>query len=155
MYAIIIGLHTTLLKFASGGPQSHFVDAAVDKCKKGWWMNLLYINNFAQDVYGPGEADCVNVTWYMAIDMQYFILTPIILSLIWRSPKIGFPVLGLLFAAGTACQITFTILDDEFFHGGFAYYVKPWNRSQPYIIGLLLGIYLHKVWLTQWSYYRI
>jgi len=144
VYAIIIGLHSTLLKFMAGGPQSHQVQALVDKCRIAGWMNFLYINNFAQDVYGPGIGDCINVSWYMAIDMQFFIITPIILSLIWKSPKIGYTLVGVLFTTGTACQIAFTIVDDEFFHGGFSFYIKPWNRSQPYLIGLLLGIFLHK-----------
>ena len=139
------------------------VDALVDKCQKGGWLNFIYLNNFAQDIYKPGfnlkvvspphniryilagTADCINVSWYMAIDMQYFILTPILLSLIWKKPKIGYSVWLALFCAGTACQVTFTILDDEYFHGGFSYYIKPWNRSQPYLIGILLGIFLHKV----------
>ena len=145
MYAVIVGLHATLLKFASGGPQAHFVDACVDKCKRGWWLNLLYINNYAQDIYGPGEADCVNVSWYMAIDMQFFIITPLVLSLIWRFPRVGYSLVAIIIAAGTACQITFTILDDEYFHGGFSYYIKPYNRCHPYFIGLLLGLFLHKV----------
>ena len=38
----------------AGGPQSHQVQALVDKCRIAGWMNFLYINNFAQDVYGPG-----------------------------------------------------------------------------------------------------
>ena len=59
--------------------------------------------------------------------------------------RLGFSLTGLLLTAGTASQIAFTVLDDEFFHGGFSYYVKPWNRSQPYLVGLLLGILLHKV----------
>ena len=148
MYAVIVGLHATLLKFASGGPQAHFVDACVDKCKRGWWLNLLYINNYAQDIYGPGEADCVNGSWYMAIDMQFFIITPLVLSLIWRFPRVGYSLVAIIIAAGTACQITFTILDDEYFHGGFSYYIKPYNRCHPYFIGLLLGLFLHKVALT-------
>ena len=145
VYAVIVGLHATLLKFASGGPQSQFVDACVDKCKKGWWLNLLYINNYAQDIYGPGEADCVNVSWYMAIDMQFFIITPLVLSLVWRFPRVGYSLIAIIIAAGTACQITFTIIDDEYFHGGFSYYIKPYNRCHPYFIGLLLGLFLHKV----------
>merc|ERR1712013_852809 len=46
---------------------------------------------------------------------------------------------------GAACQIYFTIENDEYFHGGFGYYVKPWNRSHPYLIGILLGYVLHKM----------
>ena len=145
VYAIIIALHATLLKFAAAGPQSHLVSALVSKCQKGWWLNLLYINNFATDIYGAGEADCINVSWYMAIDMQFFLVTPLLLSLVWARPRLGYLLAGLLLAGGTASQLTFTVLDDEYFHGGFSYYVKPWNRSQPYIIGLLLGVLLHKV----------
>jgi len=145
VYSIIIGLHATLLKFFATGPQSHLVDKLVDKCQTGWWMNLLYINNFAPEVYGAGKGDCINVTWYMAIDMQLFVLTPIILTILWRAPKIGCAVVGLLLAGGSACQIYFTMINDEFFHGGFGYYVKPWNRSQPYLIGLLLGLLLHRM----------
>ena len=48
-------------------------------------------------------------------------------------------------------QIGFTIVDDEFFHGGFSYYIKPYNRCQPYFIGLLLGIYLHKVQMIRYT----
>ena len=145
VYSIIIALHATLLRFAASGPQAHLVTALADKCQTGWWLNILYINNFAADIYGAGEADCINVSWYMAIDMQYFLLTPGLLSLVWWRPRLGFSLTGLLLTAGTASQIAFTVLDDEFFHGGFSYYVKPWNRSQPYLVGLLLGILLHKV----------
>ena len=145
VYAIIIGLHATLLKFFATGPQSHLVTGLVNKCEKGWWTNLLYINNFAADIYGASKADCINVSWYMAIDMQFFILTPIVVTLLWKMPKAGYALVGLLIAGGTACQIYFTIADDEFFHGGFRYYMKPWNRSHPYLIGLLLGYLLHKM----------
>ena len=145
VYAIIIGLHCTLLKFFATGPQSHLVTRLVDKCNKGWWTNMAYINNFAADIYGAGKADCINVSWYMAIDMQFFVLTPIVLTLLWKVPKAGYALIGLLIAGGTACQIYFTIVDEEFFHGGFRYYMKPWNRSHPYLIGLLLGLLLHRM----------
>ena len=45
---------------------------------------------------------------------------------------------------GTASQLYFTVTDDEYFHGGFDYYIKPWNRSQPYLIGIMVGHILHK-----------
>merc|ERR1712062_334458 len=34
----------------------------------------------------------------MAIDMQYFVLTPIILTVLWKAPKIGQGLIGLLIA---------------------------------------------------------
>ena len=95
----------------------------------------------------------------MAVDMQFFVFTPILLSIYWRKPAAGiqttlhfgqsmflsgYITTLVLLAGGTASQIYFTIRDDEYFHGSFDYYVKPWNRSQPYLIGIVLGHTLHK-----------
>ena len=87
VYAIIIGLHATLLKYFATGPQSHMVSSMVTKCTNGqsmapptilatvlmlflptgWWLNLLYINNFDHYIYEKSPAgsthDCVNVSW--------------------------------------------------------------------------------------------
>merc|ERR1712179_398953 len=57
----------------------------------------------------------------------------------------GYITSAILLAAGSASQIYFTVRDEEFFHGGFSYYVKPWNRSQPYVLGILLGYTLHRM----------
>ena len=56
----------------------------------------------------------------------------------------GYVVTFLLMCGGTASQLYFTVTDDEYFHGGFDYYIKPWNRSQPYLIGIMVGHILHK-----------
>jgi len=145
VYAIIIGLHATLLKYFATGPQSYQVMSQVTKCQNGWWLNLVYLNNFGKDITGKTGYDCVNVSWYMAIDMQYFVLSPILLTIYWRKPIAGHLTTLLLLAGGTACQIYFTIVDEEYFHGGYGYYVKPWNRAQPYLIGIVLGYILHKM----------
>ena len=55
----------------------------------GWWLNLVYLNNFGKDITGKTGYDCVNVSWYMAIDMQYFVLSPILLTIYWRKPIAG------------------------------------------------------------------
>lgn len=81
----------------------------------------------------------------MAVDMQYFVLTPILLTIFWMKPSAGYLTSLVLLGAGTASQIIFTVKDDEFFHGSFGFYVKPWNRSQPYVIGLLTGYLLHRM----------
>ena len=44
------------------------------KCDKYWWYNILYINNFKQDA-----GLCVGHVWYLANDMQFFLLSPIFL----------------------------------------------------------------------------
>ena len=64
----------------------------------GWWLNLVYLNNFGKDITGKTGYDCVNVSWYMAIDMQYFVLSPILLTIYWRKPIAG-DSFGLIFSS--------------------------------------------------------
>lgn len=47
-------------------------------CEETWWSNLLYINNFYPADY---KKQCVPWAWYLADDMQFFIVGMIILSL--------------------------------------------------------------------------
>ncbi|KAL6077437.1 Nose resistant to fluoxetine protein 6 [Balamuthia mandrillaris] len=56
------------------GPKFH---SAMDAyCDEYWWTNLLYIQNFY-----PTELnkECMNWTWYLANDMQFYVFTPLIL----------------------------------------------------------------------------
>ena len=52
-----------------------FAQNGADKCKKYWWTNLLFIQN----IYPWRLLDeCVGWTWYLAIDMQLFLVTPFV-----------------------------------------------------------------------------
>ena len=39
-------------------------------------------------------------SWYLAIDMQYFIISPVIIWVMWKFPKIGHFLTGFLTLAG-------------------------------------------------------
>jgi peptidoglycan/LPS O-acetylase OafA/YrhL len=145
IYAVVIGLQATLLGHLAVGPLSFLVDKQVEKCQNGWYLNLLYINNFAE--YLGDNNKCMAWTWYMANDMQFFIITPLIVYTLWRSRLAGL-ILGLvLLAASTATPFVLTWQDeDQFFHGDIeTFYTKPWNRFQPYLFGLALGYLLHQL----------
>ncbi|GMR46355.1 hypothetical protein PMAYCL1PPCAC_16550, partial [Pristionchus mayeri] len=58
----------------------------VQNCVKSWWRNALYINNF-------GANHCYGVTWYLAVDMQFYCVAPIALLAIQYSVKRGYLVL--------------------------------------------------------------
>lgn len=49
---------------------------SIDNCANYWWRNILYINNF----YDLNEI-CMIWSWYMANDMQFYIVTIIFLIL--------------------------------------------------------------------------
>ena len=86
----------------------------------------------------------------MANDMQFFIIAPPIIWLVWQYKKLGLLVIGSLTAL--SCVIPTVVT----YKNGYAPvpgiegpetnklpYVEPWMRFTPYIVGILLGYYLH------------
>lgn len=85
-----------LYKFCVKGPLSIEEDAYLETCKKNWWMNLLYINNINNisvvfslnktHSYNPIYLllQCMGWTWYLAADMQFYVLAPIFIYSLYR-----------------------------------------------------------------------
>ena len=90
----------------------------------------------------------------MANDMQFFIIAPPIIWLVWRYKKIGLVVIGSLIAMACAIPTTLTYKNGyapiPSFQGPesgdlnfFNFYYRPWMRFTPYIVGILFGYFLH------------
>ena len=74
VYLVILPFRSTLLKYFSYAAQGHFINNyLVELCQQYWWANILYINNF------HGHGDCLGQTWYMTVDMQFFVFSPLII----------------------------------------------------------------------------
>jgi len=164
LYAIVIGLHATLLKFFATGIQSSQVLQLSEYCQSSWWTNLLYVNNLHWiNEEGMG---CVGQGWYMGNDMQFFLTSPFIIYALWRSRNrpwtrnLGIGLLGLLTIIFTAIPTILTAVNDFPFspmlmngadpvnaQGKYMmeFYVVPWCRFQPYLVGLGLGYILYKM----------
>jgi len=121
--------------------------------QQDWWKNILYINNFMWD-----KTVCMNHSWYLALDMQFFIISPCIIWVMWKFPKVGGFVAGLLTLAATVIPFTLSWINDyppsplfDTRSEGLAsdymenFYLVPWTRFQPYIIGLILGYFLYNL----------
>ena len=98
VYAVIIFFHATLLKFFATGPVSIWISYAHDICQESWWYNLLYINNV--DLKPDLSNMCMGATWYLAVDMQMFLIAPLVIWPLWKFPKIGLGIAGALTTAG-------------------------------------------------------
>ena len=95
-------------------------------------------------------------SWYLSNDMQFFVISPLIVYPLWKLDKVGgkkgkitMAVMSLAWIViATAVPLYLTIQNDEELHGrsgASGFYTKPWNRFQPYLIGLFLGHVLHKM----------
>ncbi|XP_027880659.1 O-acyltransferase like protein [Xiphophorus couchianus] len=115
-------------------------------CKAYWWANLLLVSNLL-----PVHEICIPWTWYLSLDFQCYATTPLLVY-IYRLKRSVFAVVvvGILVSTTVAsAAITArlhlpvfqpsTITSDNYV---LHYYVKPYTRYGPFLIGILTGIYL-------------
>ena len=152
---IIIGFCVTLLKYMGSGPTWVESTTMFDKwCQNNWWINSLYLHNFINR-----ENMCLSHSWYSAVDMQLYFISPLILIPLFWFPFWGILLIVLLLTGSMIITATLTIVNHyppvpyltnitsrEALDGYYGWiYIKPWCRIGPYLIGISIAylIYLH------------
>ncbi|XP_035429809.2 nose resistant to fluoxetine protein 6 [Spodoptera frugiperda] len=144
-YGFVIGLNEIALRYTHD--RSVFEPAIFDHitCDKFWWRNLLYINNLY-----PQREMCMVWSWYMANDTQFYVVGIILLLISVKHPKFAMVSLGLLMVSSWATTIYISVWHQykariqEPFEMFDPLYDKPWSRIGPYLVGMIVGWYLHK-----------
>ncbi|XP_055308474.1 nose resistant to fluoxetine protein 6-like [Sitodiplosis mosellana] len=124
---IVIALFSRfLLQFCANGPEyNHYLDFKRQDCEIAMWDSLLYIDNIRL-------KQCVPGAWYLAADMQLYLLTPFLVLLLQRYPK---RFMGFSFAIVSIDLIL--SLNKEFFGlGGYDKYFTTRSRITPWLIGV-------------------
>ncbi|KAK7497004.1 hypothetical protein BaRGS_00011740 [Batillaria attramentaria] len=154
VYMMIIYFNTALTPYLATGPNAPDEDqkAAMRKpCEENWWTNMLYINNL---VHGGCEGE----GWYLANDMQFYLLSPLIFVPFFYSAWLGGLSAGAFLLATSITpgvltsikhfQPSTTAAVDEPIEPGAdymnEYYIKPYCRMGPYIVGLIAGYLLYR-----------
>ncbi|KAK3580062.1 hypothetical protein CHS0354_001014 [Potamilus streckersoni] len=73
-YMLMLVTNAILLKYWFDGPLWNQDGYDTENCENSWWTNLLYINNLVHT-----DKMCMTWSWYLANDMQFFVLSPLIL----------------------------------------------------------------------------
>ncbi|KAG8200757.1 hypothetical protein JTE90_022358 [Oedothorax gibbosus] len=143
---------STLLPLMGDGPMWHEnIDPIVNGCRNDWWANFLFINN----LYRSSDQGCLLYSWYLASDMQVYLLCIPIVILIMKKPKLGLTVncvVMVLSVIGVAIQnyirdlppaLLFTRADIQQRNALMkeAYY-PPLHHLGPHNLGILVGYYL-------------
>ncbi|BFZ06005.1 hypothetical protein BsWGS_09044 [Bradybaena similaris] len=136
--------------FGSGAMWSSVQPADKVSCEKNWWTNLLYLNNLVN-----ARQMCMAHSWYMANDMQFYILAPLMIVPFYFNVFAG---LGSCLIFLLASWITTGVLstNNEWPNSlinGVAlppgkldyqthYYFAPYCRIGPFVIGIMAGYLL-------------
>ncbi|XP_013172590.1 PREDICTED: nose resistant to fluoxetine protein 6-like, partial [Papilio xuthus] len=144
-YAFVIGLNEIALRYTHD--RTVFEPAIFDHitCDRFWWRNLLYINNLF-----PQREMCMVWSWYMANDTQFYVVGIILLLISVKHIKFAMISLILLLASSWATTIYISVWYQykariqEPFEMFDPLYDKPWSRIGPYLIGMVVGWYLHR-----------
>ncbi|XP_058812732.1 nose resistant to fluoxetine protein 6-like [Topomyia yanbarensis] len=92
-YAFVIFLECAFMRRMIDGPiGQHFIGEAQANCRRWWWANLLFINNYIQT-----DEPCLIQSWYLAADMQLFLYGLTVMILIWRWPHLKEYIFGTAF----------------------------------------------------------
>ncbi|XP_073949763.1 nose resistant to fluoxetine protein 6-like [Choristoneura fumiferana] len=144
-------LQATLVNHMSDGPRwSEVMAYKVHKCRRFWWPTLLHIQN-----YVTPRHQCIGPTWYLAVDVQLHILSPLILFWVLGRRKPAWIALTLAMIASLAATTTYNYInefqpapfvptrtDEDYIHYMVNYYMNTFTRCTPFFVGLLVGYFL-------------
>jgi len=159
MYLLVMLYTKNLAKYSGSGPLWDYGTSGLGQRKvceqESWSWSLLVMTNFL-----PPLEHCIPSGWYLSNDFQFFLVTPIFLTLLARWPRIGERFIKLCILVGFAAGFKSIFWREdvdvrpiaEFAGNGFKTYVsqfshsytKPLYRIPAYLVGLLIGYRLFR-----------
>ncbi|CAH2093333.1 unnamed protein product [Euphydryas editha] len=155
MHLLAVGFAATWWARSGAGPQwAATVRAESLVCRKKFWAHALYLHNFVHS-----DEHCLLQTWFLAVDMQLYIVASLLMLYLMQRKKNPIPLLILLFFlscllnAGLAYinewKSLLYIMVPENVRNTFRgipsfnqFYIAPWGSLPACIIGLLTA-YIH------------
>jgi len=169
LYAVVLLVYITLSPYLSSNSPIYPIDGIESTtCRKTWWRNLLYINNFF-DL----RDSCMPVTWFLAVFVQFQWISPLFLFVVSWKWLLGMLV-AFLFILTDILSTSIIVSKKNYEHGllsdfysnnsfgpnltsGYLndVYIKPYCRLSPYAVGLAMGYIFYEVYqrsnIVQWS----
>ncbi|EDV25543.1 uncharacterized protein TRIADDRAFT_55740 [Trichoplax adhaerens] len=151
-YMFVILIWTNVMPHLSSGPL-WYVNQQGNACTSYWWTNLLFINNFWPTQLAK---ECIGWSWYLAADMQFFIISPAIIIPLhrFRRKALTIPFGLIMISVGISAALAAVYRFDasliaNTISGGHrdptdVMYVKPYCRIQPYLVGMMLGYLIYE-----------
>lgn len=156
-YAVVMVFYAVAMRSMGSGPLWKATTIPEETaCRRWWWTNLLYVNNY---VHGPpGEYGCMLQSWSLAVDMQQFVLGSLALSLagalpsparLWSALALAaLPPFAAALAYGWPPMMMWSgrALQNPFAEPLFyPMYVATHMRAAPYVVGVIAGCLMLRI----------
>ncbi len=137
-----------ILPLFAQGPRFYSLLRVINvDCKKQAADIFFFFFNF-RDV----DYECAGWVWYVSADMQFFVITPPIIYLLFKWPRAGLcVVLTLLVGAYVSTAVVASMFNIYASVGNYSkdytryYYGMPYARIPPYLIGVLVAYWYLQV----------
>lgn len=155
IYLVLLGLWAGAMPYAAEGP--FYGPIEKNYCEKSWWANALYIQNLIKWGDDATAKGCFAWAWYLAVDMQFYVLSPLLLLPLYHRPRLGALVWAAFFTAATVTPFTLAWTRHYGWFGappeGYAHepqgdsdydlYIAPYSRMGAWLVGVACGWQLH------------
>ena len=148
LYIMTLGFYTLIAPHMGSGPFWYQWEGLLAPCREYGWTNLLFVNNFIPfDL--PNTATCFYHSWYLALDLQLFILAPLLVYAFRSNAKTGKVATASLLGASVLITLYLAWMRKwslNTFDGtavaryDVEAYAKPHVRAQAYLAGMLLAM---------------
>ena len=154
-YAFVVFFWWFMTMYLADGPYYSTVvnTLQAQNCEKYWWTNFLYINNFY-----PWKLndECMGWVWYLANDMQFYVISPVMVIALFYSLPVGLISVSVLLVASfisTGAIAGHYGFDNSLLSAKNAnisvspqdeIYSKPYTRISPYLVGIVIGYLLYR-----------
>ncbi|KAG5678861.1 hypothetical protein PVAND_008492 [Polypedilum vanderplanki] len=151
--AILILIALSIMKFMGSGPYFNFFlfGTTVSQCQDYYWTALLHIQNY----YNPRDV-CISSSWYLSVDYQLVLLSPLILypayyfgwKFLWTLPTyiIGIQIWTFIAALENGYKPIRRFMTYEANQKSRDEFYFPTHiRCGPWLIGIILGYIFYKL----------
>lgn len=144
--ALILFTVGILPEFSSGPLWNTSLKLSVDMCNRYWWSALLYVQNYVNP-----DHICLGHSWYLSVDMQLFLLSPLLIYPLWKWGNKVLVLAGLLiltsvvyiFAMFMIYDFPASIVITDLTRDNLTY-LPTHTRMGSWLIGLITGYVLYR-----------
>ncbi|XP_026847251.1 nose resistant to fluoxetine protein 6 [Drosophila persimilis] len=143
--AVAILVYVNLITVVADGPLGYIEYRDKEACEKGWFWTLLFVQNYAT------SNACLDHTWYLAVDMQLYIISPLLLIALYKWGKKAAAGIVVLLLLVTTCLFVTMMVNNESMltkngskgGDGVDVYGSTHTHAGPWLTGFLFGYFLH------------